>query len=405
MKTWQEKLETLPPSWRVPMSGFLAYKRAGGCAPATIRNRFYQLGKFAREVGTSPKHVTSSQLVAALDVDMSNNNRKSLHDAFSTFFKWCQETGVRADNPTDALPRVRPTPPNPRPCPDEYISAAMAKANDSERLMLRLAAECGLRRIEIARVHSRDVVRDSSGHRSLVVMGKGDKQRIVPLPDSLADTVEASNGYAFPGRFGGHATANFIGERLSALLPDGWSGHKLRHRFATIAYADSHDMLAVSRALGHASVETTMHYTALPDAGLRPLVDAAALPDGVESNGPHVRKCLATMRRETLRALGLLSLQLLADSRHGGIREEACRSFAFDLAGFSAVFDRPSGSGQSAPLPLPLLWEAAKFMERDGLIELVGTSGDIMRGNFITDYQRLDDTANEYANAYVELSD
>lgn len=58
----------------------------------------------------------------------------------------------------------------------------MEQATPSEKLMVRLGAECGLRRGEIARVHSDDVVADSAGH-SLIVRGKGDKQRIVPLPD------------------------------------------------------------------------------------------------------------------------------------------------------------------------------------------------------------------------------
>ena len=56
--------------------------------------------------------------------------------------------------------------------------------------MLRLGAECGLRRGEIARVHSDDVMDDLLG-RSLVVRGKGDKQRIVPLPDDLADEINS----------------------------------------------------------------------------------------------------------------------------------------------------------------------------------------------------------------------
>ena len=82
--------------------------------------------------------------------------------------------------------------------PDRYIAAAMEKATSSEKLMIRLGAECGLRRGEIARVHSDDVVADSAG-RSLIVRGKGDKQRIVPLPDDLADIIIMdARGYSVP---------------------------------------------------------------------------------------------------------------------------------------------------------------------------------------------------------------
>lgn len=81
--------------------------------------------------------------------------------------------------------------------PRQVYSAALAKADETETLMLRLAAECGLRRGEIAGVNSRDVMDDLLG-KSLIVRGKGDKQRIVPLPDDLAEAIESCGGWLFP---------------------------------------------------------------------------------------------------------------------------------------------------------------------------------------------------------------
>ena len=152
----------------------------------------------------------------------------------------------------------------------------MEQATPSEKLMIRLAAECGLRRGEIARVHSDDVVADSAG-RSLIVRGKGDKQRIVPMPDDLADTVMETQGYLFPGRFGGHVEESYIGDHISRLLPDGYAAHTLRHRFATTAYAATHDLFVVAELLGHESVETTEHYVAMPDGRLREATAAVRL--------------------------------------------------------------------------------------------------------------------------------
>ena len=74
---------------------------------------------------------------------------------------------------------------------------ALAKADESEIVMLRLGAECGLRRHEICRVHSDDVMHDLIGY-SLIVRGKGDKQRLVPLPDDLAETITKANGICSP---------------------------------------------------------------------------------------------------------------------------------------------------------------------------------------------------------------
>lgn len=267
----------LPEAWREPVSGFLGYKRAGGCSEQTLRTRFYQLGHFARVTGKTPGEVTGDDLVAALAGSLSQDARKGLRNAFATFFRYLQQAGYREDNPAALLANIRRPRPHPRPCPDEYIRAALAKAGPSERLMVLLAAECGLRRAEIARVHHDDVLTGVDGRRSLTVHGKGGRQRIVPLPDELADAIEAVDGYLFPGRWRGHVEESYIGKHVSALLPAGYGPHKLRHRFATVAYSQSHDMLAVSKALGHSSTEVTQVYVALPDENLRALVDAATL--------------------------------------------------------------------------------------------------------------------------------
>ena len=109
------------------------------------------------------------------------------------------------------------------------------------------------------------------------VRGKGDKQRIVPLPDDLADIIMDARGYLFPGRFVGHVEESYIGDHISHLLPDGYAAHTLRHRFATTAYAATHDLFVVAELLGHESVETTEHYVAMPDGRLREATAAVRL--------------------------------------------------------------------------------------------------------------------------------
>ena len=107
--------------------------------------------------------------------------------------------------------------------------------------------------------------------------GKGDKQRIVPLPDDLAGIIMDARGYLFPGRFGGHVEESYVGDHISHLLPRGYAAHTLRHRFATTAYAATHDLFVVAELLGHESVETTEHYVAMPDGRLREAAAAVRL--------------------------------------------------------------------------------------------------------------------------------
>lgn len=267
-----------PVPWRRSIEGWTDTLKAAGLAAQTIKSRRYKMVHLAALLMPSgPEDVTTEQIVQTFARQQwKPETRKAYRNTISSFFRWLHKSCRRSDDPSLDVPRVKKPHAHPRPCPDKYITAAMEKATAVEKLMIRLGAECGLRRGEIARVHSDDVVADSAGH-SLIVRGKGDKQRIVPLPDDLAAIVMDANGYLFPGRFGGHVEESYIGDHISHLLPDGYAAHTLRHRFATTAYAATHDLFVVAELLGHESVETTEHYVAMPDGRLREATAAVRL--------------------------------------------------------------------------------------------------------------------------------
>lgn len=267
-----------PVPWRKSINGWTDTLRAAGLSAQTIKSRRYKMVHLATLLMPSgPEDVTTEQIVQAFARQQwKPETRKAYRNTISSFFRWLHKSGRRSDDPSLDVPRVKKPHAHPRPCPDRYIAAAMKMATTSERLMIRLGAECGLRRGEIARVHSDDVVADSAG-RSLIVRGKGDKQRMVPLPDDLAGIIMDARGYLFPGRFGGHVEESYIGDHISRLLPDGYAAHTLRHRFATTAYAATHDLFVVAELLGHESVETTEHYVAMPDGRLREAMAAVRL--------------------------------------------------------------------------------------------------------------------------------
>ena len=267
-----------PVPWRRSIEGWTDTLKAAGLSAQTIKSRRYKMVHLAALLMPSgPEDVTTEQIVQVFARQQwKPETRKAYRNTISSFFRWLHKSCRRSDDPSLDVPRVKKPHAHPRPCPDRYIAAAMEMATSSERLMIRLGAECGLRRGEIARVHSDDVVADIAG-RSLIVRGKGDKQRIVPLPDDLAGIIMDARGYLFPGRFGGHVEESYIGDHISRLLPDGYAAHTLRHRFATTAYAATHDLFVVAELLGHESVETTEHYVAMPDGRLREATAAVRL--------------------------------------------------------------------------------------------------------------------------------
>lgn len=265
------------PGWRDYIAQWLDSLKAGAYAASTINTRRCQLTAISQALGGSPLDVEASDLVAYFaGREWKPETRKGARNACAGFFGWMFQTGHIDTDPSRALPSIRRPHPRPRPCPDIVILKALSKATDRERLMLRLGAEAGLRRFEIAKISDADLVRDLMGW-SLMVIGKGDVQRMVPISDDLAGEIRAHGpGYIFPGRWGSHVEASYVGKHLSRLL-DGWSAHSLRHRYATRTWEATHGLLPVSRLLGHASVETTQRYVAMPCARLRDAVSATLI--------------------------------------------------------------------------------------------------------------------------------
>lgn len=397
------KRMAMPDSWAAAAHEFLEYKRAAGLADTSLLTLRRRLRAFAAEICTPPELVTQRQLVQYLAGRKAIETKRACRNLFTAFFTWFEAAGYRADNPARLLPAVRRATPHPKPCTDDMISAALERATAEERLMVLLAATCGLRRGEIARVHSSDVITGTHGERSLIVHGKGGKQRIVPLTEELAQSIAAADGYLFPGRWDGHVEESYIGKRVSRLLPPGYSCHKLRHRFATVAYTDSHDMLAVARALGHSSTDTTQAYVALPEEALRALTEAAAIIHDVKADTLHDGTAQAD--GSDLAAAGgnvaaecgedsadvLLAALLLAWSMTDGIRGGS-RSFRIDAASLAVQWGLSKEHGRRSVV----VQQAAKRLEALGVIDLASGGDEVVCGNCTAGLELLEMVKESY---------
>jgi len=204
--------------------------------------------------------------------------RRSRRQSFVLFYRWGVERRYIATSPAEALPRVRAASPNPRPIAPIAFDYAIATSGPRVGLMLRLGFEAGLRRGEMAVVHTRDLINEGRGDWSLTVHGKGRKNRVVPLNDSLALVLRAAclagGGWCFPGDINGHLSPRYVGKLLTRALPEGWTGHTLRHGFATDLLRNDVDLRTIQNLLGHASLATTERYTKPRDEAPREAVRA-----------------------------------------------------------------------------------------------------------------------------------
>lgn len=242
-----------------PLEAYLAHLRAQGLAPSTLATRAGYLHRLAEHLGGDLLAATPEALVGFVGHDgWKPETRKSARASVRGFYTWAVESGLADVDPSRRLPSVKVPPGAPHPAPEDVLERALAVADREQRLMLLLGAFAGLRRAEIAGLHSTDVT-----PFGLRVTGKGGRTRVVPLHPLLrAALADLPVGWLFPSpRIPGRpVTPHYVHDRLRPLLGD-YSTHALRHRFATRAYQrGGGDLFAVQQLLGHARPETTSRY-------------------------------------------------------------------------------------------------------------------------------------------------
>lgn len=271
-------MNTISAGWADAITRFLAFESAGGHPATTIKTRRQHLHHLARRVHAEPFELTPDELIeyAGLQPWMPET-RRGRRTTFIEFYRWAIRRGFTDTSPAEQLPLVRASAPNPRPVPDDVYLTALARADADEAVWIDLAAEHGLRRAEIAQIHSEDIQPTLLGY-DLIVHGKGSKLRQVPLTGAMARTLmDRGPGFAFPGDRDGHISAEYLGKRVARLLDGDWTIHKLRHRAATRFYvASSGDAYAVAELMGWSNINMVRVYVKLPDDKLRNIVEGSS---------------------------------------------------------------------------------------------------------------------------------
>lgn len=267
----------IPREWSSEIDSWRTAMQAMRLTTQTIDLRAYHMRRLARAaLSDSPWTISSSDLLDWVGQHQwRRETARAVRSSLRRFWAWGVATNRTAENIAEILPMVKPEQPRPRPAASDVVARALNSADQRVTLMLRLANELGMRRGEVAQVHpENDLIEDIAGW-SLIVHGKGMRKRVLPLPDDLAEVLQATgSGYLFPSPAGGHLSAHWVGTLVSRALADGTTMHQLRHLCATDIHDQTHDVRLVQTLLGHASLATTQRYLAVDDAKVRDAVNA-----------------------------------------------------------------------------------------------------------------------------------
>ncbi len=289
----------------VPVDAFLDHLRLeAGYSPHTCASYRLDLLDFARFV--HGRGIQDLRAVSRAEITlylfslrhrgMSPATAARRLSALRAFYRFLAQEGELRTDPTEDVTGPRRRRPLPKVLSREEVARLLAQppADTPEglrdRAILELLYASGLRVSELVELEVGDVDLEAELVR---VMGKGRRQRIVPMGSYAVRALEAYLSRARPVLVRGRRTEVLFTSRRGGRLSRQWvwqmlrtyarragirapvSPHVLRHSFATHLLEGGADLRAVQELLGHATIATTQIYTHLTREHLREIFDRA----------------------------------------------------------------------------------------------------------------------------------
>ncbi len=244
---------------------------------AFIRDGFGELG--SGEISSS---LVRSWLASLKDQGLSSRSINRKISTLKSFYKHQLRTGVLEKSPMTPVisPKIsKRLPVYVEQRDTETLFSHMDFGDDwnglTDRLLLSLLYQTGMRLNELVNLKAGQV---DSGNRTLKVLGKGNKERIIPISPVLAaeiaeysrrklsDFEVPDRTYLLVGKSGKKLYSKYVYRAVKKYLGqvttiDKKSPHVLRHTFATHLMNSGADLNSVKELLGHASLAATQVYT------------------------------------------------------------------------------------------------------------------------------------------------
>ena len=252
-------------------------------SPNTVASYISDLTAFFSAVGKDPKDVVPEDIISyfAETTALSKRSQARVLSSLHSFYKWMIMEGEMTDNPSDAIEAPKLGKYLPAVLSVEEVDRLIAAVDlnsafgKRDRAMLETLYGLGLRVSELISLRISSIWTEQG---FVSVIGKGDKQRLVPLGgmarDAIRDYLEVrgpvadreSSDILFLNRFGRALTRIAVFKMIKAYavkagISKEISPHTLRHSFATHLIENGADLRAVQEMLGHESILTTEIYT------------------------------------------------------------------------------------------------------------------------------------------------
>lgn len=254
-----------------------------------------KLRDFCESYTLSPEHIQTGhlkQFIAELyDMGLSARSQARIISGWKQFFDFLLLEDIRKDDPSESLelPKVGRKLPEVLTIEeiDAMIDAIDLSSNEGQRnkAILETLYSCGLRVSELVSLRFEDCFFDEGFIR---VIGKGNKERLVPVSPSVVEEVtlyaendrgnvpvkKGSEAIVFLNRRGAQLTRVMIFTIIKRLAETAGirktiSPHTFRHSFATHLIEGGANLRAVQDMLGHENITTTEIYTHLDQRFLR----------------------------------------------------------------------------------------------------------------------------------------
>lgn len=207
-----------------------------------------------------------------------------------TFFRFVKDQGYRSDDPTAIIAGPKVPKKIPRVADEKLLRELLTLPDTGkpqgwrDRAMLEMLYGCGLR---VAELVALDVLDMDLSEQEVRVLGKGEKERVVPMGEYAAEAVEkylakrsAKSSVLFLNARGGRLTTRGVTFLLDQYLRQlstrvAISPHSLRHSFATHLLDRGADLRVIQELLGHSNLATTERYTHVTVEKLKQVYDAS----------------------------------------------------------------------------------------------------------------------------------